>query len=962
MFRRQTSEGRETGGSPLRVVAHCTHAGATRTRVSASAEPSAASSDRSGSGVGPETRAPLHPPEAPRLPAPSTTTDAERLVATTSTVSSAPLLEPTATVLPAVSTQAPVRAQLPLRHRLPNPPPGFVGRESEQAFLRAAFTRSPIAVVCGPGGLGKTALVLKTLPLLDGFDQERTLWIELRPGPPAEDPQLLLIRILAHAQGLERLDWSEIMRDAETVGGTLVDLAESGGWWIVLDDFHHVLPPAANALTSLLVRYARRSRWIITSQEVPTMVELRPQELPLTGLPEDALRQLATSFAPSLPETALLDALKASGGSPWILQQLLTTPADALRDDPMLGGLPAHARSFLETLAAVDNAFPLDALSALTPIPVHDMLSLLQRRGLIQYSYGGYRLHDVVRRMLLADQANGHPLPSPVVAARQLCLQHDADALLEGARILMNAGEIDDVQRMLQQHIDFLIDEGCVPRLWHLLEFSKEPRLYRWQLQCAVLMGQPSRLATLAPPGNDADVSLQLFWARALLLQSKTGEALEAAQRTLETAQRQNSTPTLLFEAGVLLVHCLGQLHRFDAVWTVLETLEPPDADARMMRDAWTANCLARSGRFAEAVERVDSLKLAELSPKSRYHNDILYHISTVLSLDGQAEKGYEISKRIVSSQLPREALLCTHIVLAFDRGCYEDAGNSLARLKSFRRDPSRPSHFESVATLHYHLVTGDLESVPAEIDALKREIPPGHSSRCAVLCLEAGHRTFRAEPPFELRDELTDASLSEATEQSHLMLRLSEMRWRARAGQPLPSTFAAPGSPEATLASVKCYPAVIRQIRAEAALAKGAPLEALEHCLLALQCTQQIGEGGTEVELRQLHCDILMALEQWDALAPAATSLNVFAAGMPSARYQHEARFFMAFLPFPSISWETLEGLANLWDVAPIASRRARVLLEQNSPLDAVDRRVLAVLKGPGWNAQRARRPITGG
>src|SRR6188768_3582037 len=61
------------------------------------------------------------------------------------------------------SLPLPPRAPLPLRYRLPNPPPVFVGRRREVLELAKRIERAPVSVVRGLGGIGKTALVLATL-------------------------------------------------------------------------------------------------------------------------------------------------------------------------------------------------------------------------------------------------------------------------------------------------------------------------------------------------------------------------------------------------------------------------------------------------------------------------------------------------------------------------------------------------------------------------------------------------------------------------------------------------------------------------------------------------------------------------------------------------------------------------------------------------------------------------------
>jgi len=73
-------------------------------------------------------------------------------------------------------------------------------------------------------------------------------------------------------------------------------------------------------------------------------------------------------------------------------------------------------------------------------------------------------------------------------AGRLLSFQRDPDITLEGARLLLNAGGIDEVAGLLEKWSELLIDEGYGPRLWQRLELSSDDRLSRWRLRCAVAL------------------------------------------------------------------------------------------------------------------------------------------------------------------------------------------------------------------------------------------------------------------------------------------------------------------------------------------------------------------------------------------------------------------------------------------------------------------------------------------
>lgn len=225
---------------------------------------------------------------------------------------------------------------LPLRLRLPNPPPIFMGRERETEALAAALLRSPIVLLCGPEGVGKTALALHGIRLLPGFEGEHALRVELREGPGAEDPRLQLGRALAEAQGLACVDGPRGLEDEECLAATVIDLADRGGWWIVLE-LHGPSPSLAASLLVPIARYARNSRWIITSRSFPWAAELLPQTIALGGLPDDVLARLAATFVPSLADARRDEAVRTAEGAAGRLIRGLATSTDETSARPPTG-------------------------------------------------------------------------------------------------------------------------------------------------------------------------------------------------------------------------------------------------------------------------------------------------------------------------------------------------------------------------------------------------------------------------------------------------------------------------------------------------------------------------------------------------------------------------------------------------------------------------------------------------
>lgn len=834
----------------------------------------------------------------------------------------------------------PRRTSPPLTTRLPNPPPLFVGRQREMEALAAAMLRCPVVVLCGPGGLGKTALALWGIGQLPEFAVERALLIDIRPGQPVEDVRLQIIRVLARAQGIERVDWTDILHDEESIGGALIDLAESGGYWIVLDDLHHIGPTAAASLLLLLARYARRSRWIVTSRTLPSVAELLPQYIILDGLADEDLRRLGATFAPSITEAELTTAIASSGGSPWLLQQLLSAPGEGCIEDRLLAGLSEGAMDFLRAILPIDKALPLTVLASFTHLPIRELLTQLEQRGMIQHGYGGYRIHDVVRRLMGVLSTDGQSPPSPLVAGRPLSAHRDPEAMLEGARLLLSVNVVEDVVIMLDNFGGSLLDNGYAPRLWQMLDLSHDPRLSRWRLRCSVALAQPALLAQLTPP-TESDPEELLLWARALLIQGNHEAALALASRQYEAARAHD--PKISVQAGLLAVECLSSRRQYRDAELLLAALKPVDADSIALHDSWSAYCMAAGGHVEEASRRVQALQQLHQGGAlpARVRDEVLVNLAKVMGLIGRPVDAYKVSSAVLTSSLASAKNLSVHFVVSMDLGHFVEAGALLRRLEPFRGDGSPLRHVEAVHLAYYQFCVGELAGFQETVSYWKPELRRlGDTSRYqALLRVEILHKMSLAESPPQ--GPLGDEGLT--GDPRNLWGRLYMLRWRARAGESLPpvSDVVSTHSPASGY-----YHTYFGVIQIDALLAAGHASAALELCHRVIADLRNRGLGAVALDIEQLHCDILLTLGRWPELEQTVEDLSRCAAESGSAKMATEAQFYGAFQQRKPVDWGRLEVLATRLDTSPIAARRARALLGRDCALDAVDRRVLAALR----------------
>ena len=260
-------------------------------------------------------------------------------------------------------------------------PTSFVGRESELARLRllleqARAGRSCLALVEGPAGIGKTALVHQ---FLDSADEGCVLWAS---GEEHEGSLTfgVLAQLVSHAPPAVADHVAAILKGDEgsvdplLAGAALVDLLgelqQLGPVVLVVDDAHWADRLSLVALGFALRRlHADRVLTLVISRDVsnPGLPEglrrlltdrHRSLQLSLAGLPADELRSLGARLGVgSLSARAAARLHTHTDGNPLHARALLEQlPADAL-DTPDMP-LPAPRSFALLVLARLTGCGP----------------------------------------------------------------------------------------------------------------------------------------------------------------------------------------------------------------------------------------------------------------------------------------------------------------------------------------------------------------------------------------------------------------------------------------------------------------------------------------------------------------------------------------------------------------------------------------------------------------------------
>jgi predicted ATPase/DNA-binding SARP family transcriptional activator len=360
-----------------------------------------------------------------------------------------------------------------LRPAPPSPPPRlapprrrapgdrFVGRRPELDRLSAAIDEHRVVSVVGPGGVGKTRLVLELLDRLEAAAEERFL-VELGEVSSAANTS----SAVATALGLQAA--------SEGIPAAIAGRLGTQPALLVLDNCEHVLPAVRELLAELLSR-CPGLRVVATSRQRLGLADEQVLRLgPLTDdeqveLFVDRASLLRVDFEVSERTLAIVaDICRAIDGLPLAvelaarreavfglvqLRERLTAGLEVL--DPARDGdrstavtatvewsyrlIDPDAQALFDRLAVCRGGFPLDALDHLAPPGLRSPASLLAE--LVEVSLVGVDLTSDAPRYRMLEMM------------RHVGLGHLSEAELDDAHtahsewILSVATTIDELQR-----------------------------------------------------------------------------------------------------------------------------------------------------------------------------------------------------------------------------------------------------------------------------------------------------------------------------------------------------------------------------------------------------------------------------------------------------------------------------------------------------------------------------------
>lgn len=824
------------------------------------------------------------------------------------------------------------RLPLPLRHRLPNAPPWFVGRERELQSFEDAVRRAPVAWVTGFGGLGKTALVLAVMGRAFAEQRERVAALRVIAGETVTEVLRRAVAVLAQVRGLTVVSPADT---TEHVIAQILELAEGRGlrgrrgpaYWLLLEDLHHAPSDDVGPL-ALFAAHARDARVLVTSRVQVDIASLPGQGLVLDPLPVPTLCELARRWDTSAPDDRVSEWAERAAGSPWRLQQLVAGARPGLQPGELdwLSGMSPAVRRGILTLSLLQVESSHEVARELSGLDASAVESL-SRRGILERSAHTVRLHDVARQAVLGTGDAGELQRASTELACALREATDPLLQLEGLRLALE-GTGSSPSWWIDRYGRDWLDAGLAPRVWQIVASEAAPELAAFRLEVAVALGNSHALERVALPPEPSPRDRER-WASVLLLLGRLEDARREAELLLSELDAETD----------------GDLHR-DAVRIVGRSYLQSDDPLRAwqvfterymgprcaLHELDRAIIAVRLDRTAEALDIAARLEveLAAAPPldsaRLRYGLAWIYYWSGKLADAGRVFDQGSTSEALYEHESARRLLLRSGIEIG--RANLAEAQRSIDRASVLTgRDPTTRDYFRMLRA-NVALDRGALDDATRAIEGLAMEpdVLPTIRRGVFVLQVRSAIETGPGEEPLPRPDTLP----GEAGPFDRELVAWWAL-YRLHRGDPTGLAVLEPTLPPWVLAEVRVLAELLEsrhclllgRAPAAVAAAQRARLAAQPdgHSLLELQAIRALLDAML-VSAHPDHAALAAELADTARRAEARTALA-------------EARWHSAVACAPARAAAHLELLVEPNNVA---GRRARALLGITTPLDAID------------------------
>ncbi len=535
---------------------------------------------------------------------------------------------------------------------LPAAPDPFVGREEEMQTLRRRLLAGPrLVFLTGPGGIGKTTLALTMAHRMwqSGYFSDGVLWVDAREvlsyGGFLDD----LERQLGQRPGKERSlderaqhlvrqiaehDYLLVIDDLGALGGgrrpALQLLRQLPGAVIVTTRLH---PPGVDVperLNPLPIADVQQLLHTLTAQPFPPdesqrllrQLEGSPLAAHLAAARLDdgeSVTQLIEKIVHA--PTGQLHMGSFHGQTPGVLRTLLVA-LEGLRESQkrLLFASSVLRRSYVASLLAYVVAGREDAEG------VVDDLKALHRRGFVEHTLRGWRVHGALVEVL--ERYNALPADEWHRRAAEVLSRGTLEEQLVAAAHLRQAGDAPRAAALLVERSEVLMEAGLVSQLAEQLgAFSLEAvggdlwlqlnekqgdaaaHLQAWWEASRYYERALSQMQGLPPSEANRAVAARLSRKRAEVILDEGGrdgkeQSIEEAERWLTRALRV-VPPT---EGDELVRLALLQSHLHERKGNYQEAVQAAERALHLARQHGTNNlllaCYQRVGDLYRHLEQ----------------------------------------------------------------------------------------------------------------------------------------------------------------------------------------------------------------------------------------------------------------------------------------------------------------------------------------------------------------------
>jgi len=526
------------------------------------------------------------------------------------------------------------RAGTPLHARVPRPPPIFVGREEELAWLSTAFTRSNVVVISGWAGIGKSALVA-AFSGRGGLGAGDAICVR---GESARSVYAQLCAIWG-----EGTDPTDI--DGSTFG--IIEGMERHGRPLVIEDGHRFVD--LEELTRLVTAFAKwhtgPARLIVLSRARLSAPEIAEQSLWVPPLPDERVEELIRRCAPAELDARVASLVRAARGSPLEARRLLEgssgpTPAQ-------LADLTEDALALAAVIAAVER-LPGAVLGG----ALSSSRQLLGDQRIVEQEGDCVGMPERHRDLFAQPPAHAGELAA-LVAQRLIDL--DLGEWRWSALVLARmSSRTDLVDSILADADEGFADVVGGQRLFELLDGVGSNEALRMRLLCVHIGPWQEGLAWLATLRLPEEPRVQLAFALALFAASD----LSGVERVLRALASRDVDAATRLEALIGLVK-VSDDDRVSDLRSQLSEL-PLDREAdQLRRDVWLAYARFRLGerRAGQAILRTVFARRHVLRSNPAASRRELYPALAFLSLFDEARR-LAAEEALTRRRTPRWAYL----------------------------------------------------------------------------------------------------------------------------------------------------------------------------------------------------------------------------------------------------------------------------------------------------------------